>query len=331
MRSMKIFATALFGVAAMTAATAASASAIITNGTVTLGVDDFGQLNVDGGMPSPFTGTTEVGLRFNETGNEATSHGCLCEGWGVGIGGTAIGGSANNDRGGASGLTLVDFSSTATTATSVVRVGTSLEVTHAFAPSMDTPNLYRVTVSITNISGADITNLLYRRTFDWDVEPTTFSEFVTIGGSAGATAVTAAVNNGFCDSSVFAGCATLGGAPSGDITDFGPLDHGANFDFDFGALADGATFTFDIFYGAALTERGAIAALAAVGAEVFSLGQCDDDPRGLGDAGCNTFVFGFRGVGGDPVDPIPVPAALPLFLAGLGGFGALRRMKKKAA
>ncbi len=332
MRSMKLFATALVGVAAMTAATAASAAAIITNGTVTLGVDDEGQLNVPGGMPSPVSRTTTVGLRFNETGNESTSHGCLCEGWGVGIGGTGIRGDANNNFGGADGLSLISFVSDATTATSVVSVGMgALEVTHAFAPAAETPNLYRVTVSITNTSGSDIANLLYRRTFDWDVEPTTFREFVTIGGSAAATAVTGAVNNGFCDSNVFTACNPLTAGGSGDFTDIGPGDIGANFDFDFGALADGETFTFEIFYGAALTERGALAALAAVGAEVFSLGQCASDPRGVGEAGCNTFVFGFKGVGGDPVPPIPVPAALPLFLAGLGGFGALRRMKKKAA
>ena len=337
MRSMKILAASLLGVATLTAATAASAAAIITNGTITLGVDDSGQLNPRSplGTPSPVTGTRIVGLRFNETGNEATSHGCLCEGWGVGIGGTAIGGFANNDDTGAAGvgLTPVSFTSTATTATSVVRVGSSLEVTHAFAPAMETPNLYRVTVSITNTSGADIANLLYRRTFDWDVEPTTFSEFVTIGGTAAATAVTAANNNGFCSSSVFAGCAPIGAANTGDFTDVGAFDHGSNFDFNFGALADGATFTFEIFYGAALTERGALGALAAVGAEVFSLGQCSRDREGTGAGGCNTFAFGFRGVGGRPIDPdpIPVPAALPLFLAGLGGFGALRRMKKKAA
>ncbi len=330
MRSLKLIATAFVGVAAMTAATAASAAAIITNGTVTLGVDDFGQLNVPGGMPSPVDGETVVGLRFNETGNEATSHGCLCEGWGVGIGGTAVSGFANNALG-SGGLTLIGFSSTATTATSTVRVGTSLEVTHEFSPSMETPNLYRVLVSITNTSGADIANLLYRRTFDWDIEPTTFVELVTIGGSAAATAVIGAVNNGFCSSDVFSACAELFAGGTGDFTDLGPADHGANFDFDFGALADGATFTFEIFYGAALTERGALGALAAVGAEVFSLGQCSSDGAGTGADGCNTFAFGFRGVGGDPVPPIPVPAALPLFLAGLGGLGALRRMKKKAA
>lgn len=312
------------------AASAASAAAIISNGTIQLGVDDLGQLNVPGGTPSPVSGTTAVGLRFVPTGNEATSHGCLCEGWGVGIGGTATGGFANNSRG-TGGLTLVSFTSTASTATSVVSAGGgALEVTHAYAPAAETPNLYRVTVTITNTSGADIANLLYRRTFDWDVEPTTFSELVTIGGSAAATAVLAANDNGFCNSNVFSACGQI--LASGDFTDVGPGDIGSNFDFDFGMLADGESFTFEIFYGAALTEAGAIAALAAVGAEVFSLGQCATDGAGTGANGCNTFAFGFKGVGGDPIDPnpIPVPAALPLFLAGLAGLSAARRRRKTA-
>lgn len=332
MRMTKTIGAALVGAAALGMAASASAAAIISNGTVTLGVDDEGQLNVPGGAPSPVTGTTAVGLRFNETGNEATSHGCLCEGWGVGIAGTGTGGSANNDDG-IFGLSVVSFASDAMTATSVVSAGGgALQVTHAYAPTTETPNLYRVTVTIENTSGADIANLLYRRTFDWDVEPTTFNELVTIGGTAGATSVLKVTNDGFCSSSVFAACNTIGGAPLGDITDFGPFDHGANFDFDFGALLAGESFTFEIFYGAALTEGGAIAALAAVGAEIFSLGQCSTDAAGTGAGGCNTFAFGFKGVGGTPIDPnpIPVPAALPLFLAGLAGFGALRRRKKAA-
>ncbi len=313
-------------------ASTAMAAAIISNGTVTLGVDNFGQLNVAGGTASPVTGTTSVGLRYVPTGNEATSHGCLCEGWGVGIGGTAIGGSANNDDG-VSGLSLTSFTSDATTATSVVSVGGgALEVTHAYAPAAETPNLYRVTVTIKNTSGADIANLLYRRTFDWDVEPTTFNELVTIGGTVGATAVLKATNNGFCSSDVFSACNTLGGAPVGDITDLGPFDHGANFDFDFGPLAAGESFSFEIFYGADLTERGILSALASVGAEIFSLGQCSSDAAGTGAGGCNTFAFGFKGVGGKPIDPdpIPVPAALPIFLMGLAGLGAVRRRRKTA-
>lgn len=188
-----------------------------------------------------------------------------------------------------------------------------------------------MTVTIENTGAVDVDNLFYRRTFDWDVEPDTFSEYVTIGGTAAASAVLAANDNGFCSSNPFDGCGAILG--TGDFVDLGPADHGANFDFDFGALAAGESFTFEIFYGGATTESDAFAALGLVGAEVYSFGQPSRDPGGTGADGSNTFIFGFAGVGGEKLPPpeVPVPAALPLFLTGAAGFGFLRRRRKNAA
>tara|TARA_R110002020_G_scaffold130508_1_gene292026 strand:+ start:445 stop:1446 length:1002 start_codon:yes stop_codon:yes gene_type:complete len=317
---------------------AAFAASIIDNGVIQLGVDDFGQLNIDGGVPSPVDGTTEVGLRFLPSGNEATSHGCLCEGWGVGIADTMEFGFANNDDG-VSGLSLVSFGSTASTATSVVEMGTSLRVTHSFGPAAETPNLYRVNVSIENISGVDINDLRYTRTFDWDIEPETFSELVTHAGVETTTALLYSNDNGFNNSNPFAVRNALLAPANSSFEDSGPRDHGSNFDFGFGGLMADDTYEFDIFYGAAGTEAGALAALGEVGAELYSLGQCGSDPEGLGLNGCNTFIFGFSGVGGAIVIPdptptpgeVPIPAAGWLFLSAIGGLGALRFRKSKAA
>lgn len=304
------------------------AAAIIDNGTIQLGVDDYGQLNVAGGVPSPVTGTTYVGLRYLPTGNESTSHGCLCEGWGVGVSDTGTSGYANNALGTA-GLTVDSFVSTATTATSVVDMNGELKVTHEFLPSVESSELYQVKVTIEN-TGADITNLYYRRTFDWDVEPTTFSEYVTIAGSAAATSVIDANDNGFCSSNPFVACDPL--LASGDFVDSGPSDHGTNFDFNFGSLAAGESFSFDIYYGASMTEAGALAALADVGAEVYSLGQPSSDPLGTGLAGTNTFIFGFSGVGGVPVGTeIPEPSTIGIMsIALLGLYGVRRNREKKS-
>ena len=171
---------------------AANAGAIITNGTITMGINDQGHLNVFGGPPSSGTGTTAVGLRYNPTGAEATAPGCLCEGWGAGIVSLGTSGYANVDSdGGVHNLALVSFSSTASTATSVVLIAGALEITHFYHPTSKTDNLYQVDVSIKNLTGTDLTaaDLRYRRVMDWDIEPTAFSETVTVGGVPAALGI----------------------------------------------------------------------------------------------------------------------------------------------
>jgi len=324
-------AAALFGMAGV-----CQASMIITDGNVSLGVDDLGQLNVPGGN-ADVTGLTGVGLRYISEGveYESTYHGCLCEGWGVAADGVA--GFANNSVG-IGGLSLVSFDSTASTATSITTMGGLLQITHNFALAAETDDLFRVSVTIENISGADIANLLYRRTFDWDTSPTPFEEFVTIGGTAAASSVLAANDNGFCSSNPLVGCSEI--LDSGDFTASGPDDHGANFDFDFGALLAGETFSFDIFYGGAANRNAALSALASVDAEVFSFGwsALDVDQDGFGDEEGEitpTYIFGFSGVGGtviiDPDDPtaVPAPASMLLFASGLVALFARRKRYAK--
>lgn len=301
-------------------------AAILDNGTIQLGVNAGGQLNTYNDDLSDY-----IGLQDKRTGHEATSPGCPCEGWGVGYadaGGSAIdSGFANENFGGLNNLSQVSFVSDATSATSVTQLGSALRITHAFAPASETSNLFRVTVTVENISGADIADLRYTRAMDWDVEPTAFSEFVTIGGTAAASNVLYADDNGFISADPFGGRSAI--VASGDQVDSGPSDHGAAFDFGFGTLLAGGSQSFEIFYGAALDETSALASLAAVGAEVYSFGQSVNDQNG-GTTGYSTFIFGFAGVGGDPVAPVPVPASALLLLGGLGLLGGLRSRRKSA-
>lgn len=272
---------------------------VIGNGTVQLGVNKEGHLNVPAGIPSA-QGTSAVGLRFLPTNNEATAPGCLCEGWGAADATSTDSGWASVDNGGVSGnLTVESFTATASSAVSVVNIANRLRVTHDYHPSPATPNLYEVTVTIQNIGAATVAPR-YRRVMDWDVEPTAFDEFSTIGGTAGAANVAFASDDGFANADALSGPSQINF--TGDAVDNGPADHGALFDFTFDNLAPGASKTFKTYYGGAATEASADAALGAVGAEVYSYGQPStaDGPT-LGTP--NTFIFAFEGVGGTPVVP----------------------------
>ena len=272
--------------------------AIITNGTIMLGIHPEAHLNVQGGPPSSGTGTTAVGVRYVPTGAEATAPGCLCEGWGAADSISGVTGYANvSSDGGATNISVDSFVFTSSTAVSVVKIGSTLQVTHDYHPSV-VPNLYEATVTIKNIGGATV-EPQYRRVMDWDIEPTAFNEFVTIARGT-STNLQLSHTNGFdtanpLSDNCFANCNV-------DVVDSGPNDHGALFDFEFGALTPGASVTFNIYYGAAGNETGANTALAGIGAEVYSLGQpnCCSGPS-VGDP--NTFIFAFKGVGGGVVIP----------------------------
>jgi type IV pilus assembly protein PilY1 len=288
-------------------------------------------------------GTTAVGVRWVDAAGlqyESTSHGCLCEGWGIAVNGTTDGGA--NVSGGTSGLTKISFSSTASTAESVVQLtGTDVFITHSYALSASS-SLFEAKVKIENRGASDVTDVTYRRAMDWDTSPTPFEEFATIGGTATTTLLANSSDDGFegtddilsnpLDSDLF-GCGF-----KTDFTGCGPDDHGAAFDVDFGTIVAGGAYDFSIFYGGAANKAAADAALGTVKAELFSYGwsNLDKDQNGFADGSgaiTPTFIFAFKGVGGtivipDPTTPIPVPAAAWLMLAGLGSLGAMRRFKK---
>lgn len=282
----------------------------ITNGTVLLAVNPTGELNTSDATGSA-AGPGDAGLGYLPTNNDSTSPGCLCEGWGVADPTSRVWGGANLAEEGAGGTNLVleSFDWTDAMATSVVLVTDDedqpyFRVTHEYIPSAETPNLYQVNVTIENLSGQPIATVQYRRVMDWDVEPTAFSEFVTIDRGS-ASALTYVSDDGFASSNPLSGPSSILG--EGNMTDSGPSDHGALFDFSFGGLDVGGTISFVIFYGAAADQAGAEAALAAVGAEAYSFGQTADDPEG---GSPNTFIFAFGKVGGSAI--FAASAATPL-------------------
>ena len=306
--------------------------------TVALGVNDDGSLNVSTGNITANSGSTGLAFKMTPTGGatgfyDATSPGCLCEGWGVSgqVGATTYSGSANQDDGGASGLivgaaTAVTGSTVTTTASLSSLAGLSVKQEYQVASA--TTSLFRNRVTITNGTASAIDNVKYVRVMDWDVPFTEFSEYVTIKGTATTTLREYSSDDGFCSADPTVACGSiLGGTVNTDFTDSGPADHGAYFRFNFGTLAAGQSYSFDIFYGAAESETAAIGAISAEGLELYSLGQSSGGERTGAPA---TFIFGFAGVGGTPVEGVPEPGSLALAGLALAGLGLSRRARRQA-
>lgn len=345
---------------------------VISNGTVMLGVTQYGDLNYDcsgagdtgcpadsAGDGSPGSGTQVVGIRFVPLNTDATADGCACEGWGVGDSASGLAGGANESFGNPN-ATPVSFMHDATTAVAVVDIsdpaipGYSLRVTQDYHPSPISPNLYEVSVSIANNGTADITDLLFRRAMDWDIEPTAYNEWVTIANTAASRQLVWDSDNGFSSASPLGARTSIdsesvcgvGYTGTCEFTDLGsssgpgpstypttttPDDHGAVFDFAFGALPVGQTRSFKTYYGAAPSEDVALSAIAQQGIGVYSLGE----PSCQGDAGAattglcaglphlagvehglpNTFTFGFLTADAD----LSVVTSTPVASALVGG------------
>jgi hypothetical protein len=295
---------------------ASSVSAVtITNDTVTLGVNPQGDLNDVGAV---------LGLTYNDTGNDGSIEGSPAEGWGTGADGPLrFQGRANEQAGNDGYAVPVTFTSNATDAVSVVDIlrdgVAALRLTQDFHPAPATPHLYEITTTLENLTDGPLTDVRYERVMDWEVEPTATDEFVTINrGPAPPADLIYSDDNGFGDSFPFSDrdAATENGPIDEgtvdlDYVDRGPDDHGARVTFGFGDLAAGESRRFFLYYGAAGDEAGANAAVSAAALELFSYGQPDvpdgDDEDTLADGPeqgkPNTFISGFRAVGGSAVIP----------------------------
>ncbi len=301
-------------------------STVSSSQTIALGVNPQGHLNTPSGFALNAgrggsvgiaykwpNGSTAKNNKFYAAGwYDATSPGCLCEGWGVSAidsRGVAVTGYASVDSGGIKNVTVKSFVVDTTSIKSTVWVNDSsgapmLEVTHIYGPTPGATSsiLFQSLVTITNISGGTLRDVRYQRVMDWDVPHNEFSELVDhVGVAAGLASpnypkVWDACDNGFATPNATVKCTSIMSASvNKDFTNLGPADHGSSFIFQFGDLNCFESSTFYIYYGGAGTKAEVTNALNTVGASVYSIGSETYSTVSYG--------FGFRGVSGSAIAP----------------------------
>ena len=110
----------------------------IDNGTVLLAVNPAAELNTTNAAGSA-AGPGDAGLHFIPTGNEATSPGCLCEGWGAADATTGVTGYANVSIDGVVNLDPVSFTTTPSTALSEVTIDDTIGASRTTSIRRPTP------------------------------------------------------------------------------------------------------------------------------------------------------------------------------------------------
>lgn len=119
----------------------------------------------------------------------------------------------------------------------------------------------------------------YRRVMDWDVEPTAFSEYVTIGAKGGQlpAEVVHATNDGFASPDPRDMETDLGAR--GLFDDFGPADRGAPVRRAAPGDRPGESTTFTLYYGAGANSGMAKDALRLVDADADAWSLADRSAR----------------------------------------------------
>lgn len=214
---------------ALAAAAAPAGAVVISNGTISVGVNEYGQLYDGSGV-----GLQRDGVDVMATYTPRDS-------WGVN------GDYADDGFYGLSGVTVGGFSSTADSAVSTVTTDSGFSVTQSF--SFVAPNILAIETDLTNISGGDL-SALFQRLAEFHVDQS-FSdplvEYETNPYSTGLQTTIAGFDTPSTSEEWNFPCCSAD-----------PYDGGAGFRLNLGPLAAGATRSFTFYYGigdASLAEQ----------------------------------------------------------------------------
>ncbi|MEA3190420.1 MAG: thrombospondin 2/3/4/5 [Thermoplasmata archaeon] len=326
-------------------ATPADAGVILDNGSVQLGVGDYGDLGVAGDVMSPGgtcrssvsgggCGTDVVALRDTLTQLEGVADYCVCEGWGLsyrppGAATATVGWAQSGTAPGTAGVVPTAFVASATKALVEARVG-DLRITHDFTTTSE-PTVFQATVTIENVGSLRLGDIRYRRTVDFDAEPSPQNEVVTISPLAGFPIELRCMSfDPFVQADPttpygFLSPPSPGSACGGGGGTVGPGEYGAMLEIrsrrytsplSLSTLDPGEKARFKLFYGAA-SQPGALApAFTNLGVQVQAIAFAQiPDATGTGSATTATPVgeFGFGYADYPCVDPDPAcaPCVVP--------------------
>lgn len=193
-------------------------AAVITNGTISVGINDYGQLYDASG----------VGFRRDSDGVDMIATDAQRDSWGVN------GDYADDGFYGLSGVTAGAFSSTADSAVASVTTDSGFSVTQTF--SFVAPNILAIETDLTNITGGDLL-AVFQRLAEFHIDRPG-EEYETNPYSTGIQTTIVGFDDASTSGDWFFPCCQAD-----------PYDGGAGFRLNLGTLAAGATKSFTFYYG----------------------------------------------------------------------------------
>jgi hypothetical protein len=292
--------------AALSVAASQASAATITDagGNYTVGIGANGEL---------FDGGPYIGFRRNTDGYDPIAPGTPRDSWGLGSN------HADGHYFGSNvGTSLVAGANTAT-ATTTTADGFKVVQNYSFTGA---GNVLKIATTVTNLSGAAATGVLFQRDVDWDISPTEFNE--NVFGPIGASAMVVDSSwYGFENPDPSAGPFALSCFGGCNATS----DLGGGIRISLGDLANGGSASFNYYYGVnAYGEnvRGLIGDTQAAGAQYIIAGQSSENGSFPDHLGFDSATIGVGPAG------VPEPATWATMILGFFGAGAMLRRRSAA-